>query len=179
MIIKIISSTLWGVITYMLCDCIPLHWPTQKKPNLKTCIISSGARRKSNHNVFKIASHYLKNVVDYTIIYQIDVWFSECRDTITPTPSPFLSTKSSVISEMKMPERSRTSRVPPMDIPFAQKSFCYDGLRHTHKYITNRQDQLYYLHCSSGRMIGIITNKHTHRNMDVCERKSTTINNNK
>ncbi len=29
---------------------------------------------------------------------------------------------------MKTPERSRTSRIPPMDIPFAQKSFCYDGL---------------------------------------------------
>ena len=33
---------------------------------------------------------------------------------------------------MKMPERSCTSRIPQMDIPFAQKSFCYDGLRHTH-----------------------------------------------
>ena len=53
---------------------------------------------------------------------------------------------------------------PPMYIPFAPKSFCYDGLRHTHKYITNRQVQLYYLHCSSGRMRGIITNRHTHRN---------------
>ena len=51
-------------------------------------------------------------------------------------------------------------------IPFAQKSFCYDGSRHTHKYITNRQDQLYYLHCSSGRMRGIITNRRTHRNTE-------------
>ena len=36
-----------------------------------------------------------------------------------------------------MPERSRTSRVPTMYSYFAQKSFCYDGLRHTQ--IHNKQ----------------------------------------
>ncbi len=58
--------------------------------------------------------------------------------------------------------------IPPTFPPWTfllPQSPCYDGSRHTHK-IYNRQDQLYYLHCSSGRMRGIITNRHTHRNMD-------------
>ncbi len=49
---------------------------------------------------------------------------------------------------MKTPERSRTSRVPPMDIPFGQKSLCYDGLRRTHK-------------CISGSVVRVRTDRHT------------------
>ena len=33
---------------------------------------------------------------------------------------------------MKMPERSRTSRIPLMYSPFDRKSFCHDVLTHTH-----------------------------------------------
>ncbi len=37
---------------------------------------------------------------------------------------------------MKMPEHSCTSCTPLMYSPFAQKSFCYDRLRQTHKYVS-------------------------------------------
>ena len=44
---------------------------------------------------------------------------------------------------MKTPERSRTSRIPLMHSPFARKSFCHDGLTHTHihnvRALTDRQ----------------------------------------
>ena len=53
------------------------------------------------------------------------------------------------LSVMKTPEHSRTSRIPLMHSPFAQKSFCHDGLKHTH------------IHRSTGLAMRVLTDKHT------------------
>ena len=55
---------------------------------------------------------------------------------------------------MKTPERWLTSRVPHMHSRFAQKSFCHDGHRHTHTYIT------------SGLAVRVFTDRHTDTQTD-------------
>ncbi len=51
---------------------------------------------------------------------------------------------------MKTPERSRTSHVPVMYSPFAQKFFCHDGMTHTHQG-----------HRSNGSVVRVRTDRHT------------------
>ncbi len=63
-----------------------------------------------------------------------------------------------------MPEHSSTSRVPPMYSPFAQKSFCNDGLRQTHNSLG-----FFDIPTQKFRFIGqmvqpwVLTDRHTHR----------------
>ena len=65
-------------------------------------------------------SHFRPHITKTSLRLSLDARFF--RSVLRP---------GNVISNMKMPERSRTSCVTPMYSPVAQKSFCYDafGLR--------------------------------------------------
>ncbi len=66
-----------------------------------------------------------------------------------------VATTTLTATTMKTPERSRTSRVPPLYSPFAQKSFCLSWIeRHTQM----------QGHRSNGSVVRVRTDTHTHTN---------------
>ena len=63
-----------------------------------------------------------------------------------------------------MPERSHTSRVPLMYIPFARKSFCHGRLTHTH--MSHIGDD--------PKAVRVFTQRHTHRQKDGSDSMTST-----